>query len=76
MGTEQKLVGIMQGQFEDKLDINLESELTALGYDSLKFIHLVIKIEHEFGIEFEDENLLARKFTTVGQIVDYIDGRG
>ncbi len=51
--------------------INELSSLDSLGADSLNRVELVMDFEEAFGIEINDEE--AEKFSTVGQIVDYID---
>lgn len=41
-----------------------------LGADSLDIVSLIMAIEEEFGIEFDEAD--AEKFSTVGDAVDYI----
>jgi acyl carrier protein len=44
-----------------------------LGADSLDVVELVMGFEEEFDIEIPDED--AEKIATVGQAVEYIDGK-
>ena len=53
---------------------NSES-LKDLGLTSLKFVELIISIEDEFGIEIPDEDIDRRRFSTVANIVEYIENR-
>ena len=73
MRTEEKLIGLIKDQMEDVGEINLHDHIVDIGYDSLKFIELVIKIEMEFGFEFSDDDLNYQRFTTVRDISDYIN---
>lgn len=55
--------------------IKPETKLTDLGLraqtDDIDYMELVMHIEAEFEIEITDDE--AKKFTTVGEICDYID---
>jgi acyl carrier protein len=44
-----------------------------LGADSLEVVELIMQLEDEFGIEISDED--AEKIATVGDAVQYIEGR-
>jgi len=43
-----------------------------LGINSLAFIKVVVGLENEFDIEFEDNALDSKSFTTIGSIAEYI----
>ncbi|MBN1557303.1 MAG: acyl carrier protein [Lentisphaerae bacterium] len=45
-----------------------------LGADSLDTVELVMAFEEEFGAEIPDED--AEKLTTVGDVVEYLKGKG
>lgn len=49
--------------------------LRDLGLTSLKFVELIILIEDEFRIEVPDEDIDRRRFSTVDNIVGYVEGR-
>lgn len=67
-----KVVDIIARVFKMNTEsINELSSLDSLGADSLNRVELVMDFEEAFGIEINDEE--AEKFSTVGQIVDYID---
>jgi acyl carrier protein len=66
-----KVVQIIARVFKMNTEgINELSSLDSLGADSLNRVELVMDFEEAFGIEINDEE--AEKFSTVGQIVDYI----
>jgi acyl carrier protein len=44
-----------------------------LGFSSVSMLYMVIAIEEEFGIRFG--NVGASDFTTLGDVVDYIEAR-
>ncbi len=63
----------------DKLGVE-ESKITMeasfiddLGADSLDTVELIMDLEEEFGIEIPDED--AEKLTTVGSVIDYVEGQ-
>lgn len=43
-----------------------------LGADSLDTVELIMQLEDEFSLEIPDEE--AEKLTTVGAVIEYIDG--
>lgn len=75
MAVEQRVKEIVVQQ----LGVN-EEEVTEeasfvedLGADSLDQVELVMAFEEEFNIEIPDED--AEKIQTVGQAVEYIEGK-
>ncbi|MBE6547054.1 MAG: acyl carrier protein [Ruminococcaceae bacterium] len=56
----------------DRNDITMEAELSNdLGINSIELADLVMLCEDKFGIEINDEDI--RKFTTVGDVVTYLE---
>ena len=55
--------------------LTLETNLKDLGIDSISFIKIVVAIETEYEIEFEDEQLDANEFTTLGALAAYVESR-
>lgn len=54
-------------------DIGTEDDLSVLGINSVSFIKLVVEIEQEFDIEFEDDSLDFNNLKTIKDINDYIE---
>ena len=53
-------------------DITMEAELSNdLGINSIELADLVMICEEKFGITIEDDDI--RKFTTVGDVVAYLE---
>lgn len=51
-----------------------QSRLVAdLGFTSVSMLYMVIAVEEEFGIRFE--NVGAADFQTLGDVVDYLEAR-
>ena len=50
------------------MDTNLMKDLSA---DSLDAVEIIMAIEEEYGIEVPDEE--AEKFSTIGDIVKYVE---
>jgi acyl carrier protein len=56
----------------DRDDIKMEAELSNdLGINSIELADLVMLCEDKFGIEINDDDL--RKFTTVADVVEYLE---
>ena len=56
-----------------RLDAN--DDLSQLGMNSLTFIKLVVSIENELGLEFEDEALNNNKFASLSALCAYVEDR-
>ena len=70
----EKLKGIIVEELGcDKEDVKLEANLNDdLGADSLDAVELIMAIEDAFEISVSDES--AQTLTTVGKIVEFIEG--
>lgn len=53
--------------------IKNDDELSDFGLNSISFVKVVAEIEKVFGIEFEIEVMLAKKFKTIDAFVSYVD---
>ena len=75
MGTEEKVIGIVSEQLSvPKEEINRDSKFVDdLKADSLDVVELVMAFEDEFSISIPDDDY--EKIQTVGDAVDYIDGK-
>ena len=54
-------------------DLTLESTLEDMGADSLDAVELIMAIEEEYEIEIAEED--AQQFTSLGNIVSYIESK-
>ncbi|NLN63926.1 MAG: acyl carrier protein [Clostridiaceae bacterium] len=48
-------------------------DLTAFGIKSISTIKVIVAIELEFGIEFEDEDLNFGNFRTISSFISYVE---
>ena len=69
----EKFVELLVEELQiDRKEITMDAELSGdLGINSIELADLVMSCEEKFGIEFEDEDI--RKFTTVGDVVNYLE---
>ncbi|MBE6667144.1 MAG: acyl carrier protein [Ruminococcaceae bacterium] len=69
----EKFVDVLVDELQiDRNEITMEAELTNdLGINSIELADLVMICEEKFEIEFNDEDI--RKFTTVGDVVNYLE---
>ncbi len=44
--------------------------LSELGFDSLKKVNLIIELENEFNIQFDDSELSPKSLNTVSDLVE------
>ena len=54
--------------------ITEQSKLSMLSLDSLTFVVIIIALENEFKIEFDIENLDIKKWETVKDIIETVEG--
>ena len=73
--NELKILNIVINNIEPTANqkISLNSKLADIGMDSITFIKIIVSIEQEFQIEFEDEFLLITYFNTINDFVAYVD---
>ena len=69
----EKFVDLLVEELQiDREDITMEAELSNdLGINSIELADLVMLCEDKFGIEIKDDDI--RKFTTVADVVEYLE---
>lgn len=73
--VESSLISLYKkyiGNIEIINTLTLESVLIDLAINSVDYIKIIIDIENEFNIEFDDNDLTPGTFQTIGNMVDYI----
>ncbi|WP_081418995.1 phosphopantetheine-binding protein [Paenibacillus sp. Leaf72] len=48
----------------------LQSDLETVGLNSISFVKLIVALENEFDVEFENEILIIDHFATLGHFKD------
>lgn len=74
--TEMRLVKVLKevtGKTEIADEVMLTNDFTDLGVNSLSFIKLVVAIEEEFDVEFEDSQINYELFGTVQSLAELLD---
>ena len=56
-------------------NITFETNLGDISLDSLTFIEVIVRIEQEFGVEFDDEDLNIDDWGTIGDVIHYVEGK-
>ena len=69
----EKFVDLLVEELQiDRDEITMEAELSNdLGINSIELADLVMLCEDKFGIEINDDDI--RKFTTVADVVEYLE---
>ena len=62
-------VGLNESDVPDDPDATFES----MGLDSLAFVEIQLAMQQEYGFTIPDED--AEQITTMGQAVEYVNGR-
>jgi acyl carrier protein len=70
--NKERYIKILQ-KILDNNSIGFETKLQETALDSLKYISLVVEVEKEFDMKFDDENLLLHNFETVEDLFEYVN---
>ena len=68
---QQRVIDIVTTHLGVKKRVELETELTDLGADSLDKVEIAMEFEEEFGIEISDEQ--TDQFSTLGSTITHIE---
>ncbi len=69
---EQQIYEVIKKYLKGVDHINFDTTLVECGMDSIEFITMIIALEEEFGIRFEDIQLIFDEYKTVGDIVKVV----
>ena len=69
---EEKIKKIICSILDRNIAIENGEDIRVYGMDSLLKVQLVIGIENEYNIEFADEDLDQKSFTTIDEICQLI----
>ena len=71
--VENKVKEIIHEVIEERIiDPSEEYEISLKDMDSISFIKLIVELENEYSIEFEDEMLAVDAFSSFDDIIEYI----
>ena len=71
--VENVLLECVGKSIGQKGGVSLDDRLVDLEIDSLRFVQLVVQLEHALGIEFADENLNYRRFEQIRDVLQYLN---
>lgn len=66
---------IMGEQLPPNLSLNADTQLTAIGFDSINYINLVLSLEDLLNVEMEKilQDVDITDFQTIGDIANFVD---
>lgn len=64
---------VLAGEGGDITELGPDDDLSAFGINSVTFIRLVLALEMEFGVSWDDEELVYDNFLTVNNIIQYVE---
>ncbi|MCR5803682.1 MAG: hypothetical protein K6G47_05430 [Clostridia bacterium] len=69
---EARIIKVIQNMMNNDSDIDTNVDLKAYGVDSLAKVQLLVDLEDEFGIEFEEDDINQNNFSSVLTIKETI----
>lgn len=76
MSNDLKIKKIIHEVLKEKnisKEVNNDTNLQELGINSLDLIKVIVSIEEEYSIEFDDSDLLTDRFVDIQSIVAYVE---
>lgn len=61
-----------QGEIDS---IDLDTDLVEYGLDSINAIELIVRLEEEFEIEVDDDDLLIDNINTINKLISIIESK-
>lgn len=58
------------GELSDNID--LDTTFDKIELDSIGFVTIIVEIETNYEIEFDDENMLITNYQSIGEFVEYV----
>ena len=58
------------GELSD--NIGLDTDFVDIELDSIEFITIIVEVETNYEIEFDDENMLINNHRSIGDFVEYV----
>ncbi|MCP2342407.1 acyl carrier protein [Actinomadura rupiterrae] len=67
------MIGVLElGIDRAQLDESVSLYSPAVGLDSLSLLHILVQAEERFGVEIDDEDVMAAELSDVGSLVAMI----
>lgn len=68
--SEVSALGIAETDIKDEMTL-----VDDLAFDSLTFVQMVLMLENEYNIKFDDEYINIEKLQTVKHVAEYIEAK-
>lgn len=68
--SEVSALGIAENDIKDEMTL-----VDDLAFDSLTFVQMVLMLENEYSIKFDDEYINIEKLQTVKDVAEYIEAK-
>jgi acyl carrier protein len=69
---KEAIYNVIKKNIINSVDVNDDTSLLEIGIDSIGFITMIIALEEEFNIRFEDMQLVYDNYRTIGQLVSVV----
>lgn len=66
---------VLKTEVQNVQNLAGDQSLRLVGMDSLNCVDIVVNIEQEFGICFDDEELLMENINTIDKLVNIVTGK-
>lgn len=70
---------ILEETLKERVDLSAVYEntnlITEIGLSSLEGLEILVKVENEFEIEIDDEDLSLELMSTLSNLVDYVENK-
>lgn len=74
LDIEVRFFGVLKETVEEYVEgIPLDIDLRDIGINSITFIKLIVALESEFDVEFDDAGLNIENFQTLRQFKEYVE---
>ena len=70
--VDERVIKVIGEAVNTGITVQKGMKLNELGYDSLKNVELVVLLEEEFNIRFDDSMLSQSRFLTVDSVIELV----
>ncbi len=67
------IIATVTEYMDESINIEYDTDISEININSILFVQLVLKIESEFDVEFDDAMLITSKYKTIGDVVSYVE---
>lgn len=71
----ERILKIIKNNIDFGEEVNLKDSFADIGIDSLRTIKIIVEIEKVFGFEFDDDMLSNTAFSSIEEMVNYVQMR-